>query len=82
MRRRINSKIQDIRRDTRSQITMHHSMLRRPIMAMPNRVTTHKLDRTIVDRTADMVSVINSFIIFLFAKEVTIKSYNKGWKLV
>lgn len=82
MRRRINSKIHDIRLDTRNRITMYHSMLRRPTMAMPNRQTTHKLDRTIVDRTVDMVSVINSLFIFFFANEITIKSYNKGWKLV
>lgn len=61
---------------------MHHSMLRRPI-TMPNRQTTHKLDRTIADRTADMVSVIK----FSFLKRlIRLISYrvpiNNGWKLV
>lgn len=59
MRRRINSKTHGIRQDTRNQITMHHSMLRRPI-TMRNRQTIHKLDRTTADRTVAMVSVINS----------------------
>lgn len=61
VRRRIHNKTHGIRLDTRSPITMHHSM-RLQLITMPNRPTIPKPDHTTIDRTVAMVSVFNSFL--------------------